>query len=210
MVRLVVMAAGQASRMGQDKLGLSWKDSTVLGHGLGKSLAAIELAESLLPNRQETQFQLQVIARRPIETYAPEELIHRFRQRAGVWTVTPGPQPLAATIQMGLQSLDDRVKQIGFLPADQVGVTVDGLARLLSCSLTQCPDFLVPVAEERSGAPVFFHHKYFSELLTLKGERGGKFILGRYPHLWTTFPIEASFFADVDTPEDYDRLSKDG
>ena len=43
MVRFVVMAAGQATRMGQDKLVLPWQDTTVLGYVLQTVLEAIEL-----------------------------------------------------------------------------------------------------------------------------------------------------------------------
>lgn len=200
MVRFVVMAAGQATRMGQDKLALPWKESTVLAYVLQTVIEGIEL--------QQTNAEVFVVARKPIETYIPTKGIDRFRAFGGIWYQTIDPQPLAETIRMGLQDLNEEVQVIGFLPGDQVGVSVQRLSAILQEVIRNDPDFLVPMAGKSAGSPVFFHRRYVPELLALRGEQGGREVLCRYPERWSKVPVGEDFFQDVDTPEDYQALLK--
>jgi molybdenum cofactor cytidylyltransferase len=192
------MAAGQATRMGQDKLVMPWKDSTVLGHVLQTVLEAIIL--------QDACIEICVVARHTIEAYVSEEVRDEFKACGGIWLQVPSPKPLAETIRLGLKDLNSEVQVIGFLPGDQVGVTVQGLASCLHQVLQILPDFLVPIAEDNTGSPVFFHRRYVPELLALRGEQGGREVLNRYPERWRKYRVEESLFQDVDTPEQYDAL----
>lgn len=198
MVRFVVMAAGQATRMGQDKLALPWKESTVLASVLQTVIEGIEL--------QQTNAEVFVVARKPIETYIPTKGIDRFRAFGGIWYQVIGPQPLAKTIHIGLQDLSEEVQVIGFLPGDQVGVSAQSLSAFLKEVLSTQLDFLVPMAGDKAGSPVFFHRRYLSELLALQEEQGGREVLYRYPERWSRVQVDEGFFKDVDTPEDYQAL----
>lgn len=198
MVRFVVMAAGQATRMGQDKLVLPWGKSTVLGFVLQAVLEGLESWESCT--------EIYVVARHPIEAYVSEETRAKFRERLGTWLQVPSPKPLAETIRAGLQNLNGKIEEIGFLPGDQVGVTAQGLKACLQEVWQTKPDFLVPMAGKRKGSPVFFHSKYVPDLLSLRGEHGGRAVLDRYPERWRRFRVEESFFQDLDTPEQYHTL----
>ena len=194
------MAAGLASRMGQDKLAMPWKDSSVLGHVLQMLREAIEL--------QDAFTEICVVARHPMETYVSEEGGNMFKACGGIWLQVPSPKPLAETIHLGLQDLNSEVQMIAFLPGDQVGVTAQGLAVCLRQALRILPDFLVPTAGEMTGSPVFFHRRYVPELLALQGEQGGREVLNRYPERWSKFQVEENVFQDVDTPEQYQALLK--
>jgi molybdenum cofactor cytidylyltransferase len=199
------MAAGLATRMGQDKLVLPWKDTTVLGYVLQIVLEAITLQEQRLLVVSPLS-EIYVIARHPIETYLPENRIRMFNSYGGAWIQVPSPKLLAETIRSGLQDLNNTVQWIGFLPGDQVGITVQGLADCLQQLQQNPPDFLVPIVGDKTGSPVFFHRRYVPELLELRGEQGGKEVLYRYPERWWKYPVEDSFFQDVDTPEQYNTL----
>ncbi|MFZ3129965.1 MAG: nucleotidyltransferase family protein [Desulfosporosinus sp.] len=208
MVRFVVMAAGQATRMGQDKLMLPWKDTTVLGYVLQTVLEAITLQEqrSLAVSSLSVVTGIYVVARHPMETYLTEDRIRMFNSYGGAWIRVPSPKPLAETIHSGLQDLNNEVQWIGFLPGDQVGITEQRLADCLQQVQQNLPDFLVPIGGDKPGSPVFFHRRYVPELLELRGEQGGKEVLYRYPERWWKYPVEDSFFQDVDTPEQYNTL----
>lgn len=199
MVRFVVMAAGKATRMGQDKLVLPWGKTTVLGFVLQTVLEAAEL-------QGQSCTEIYVVARHPIEAYASEETRALFSTYSGTWLQVPSPKPLAETIRLGLQDLNNEIDEIGFLPGDQVGVTVLGLSACLQEVLRIRPDFLVPISGNKTGSPVFFHRRYVPELLTLRGEQGGRLILNRYPDRWSRYGVDDSLFEDVDTPEDYRTL----
>lgn len=201
MVRLVVMAAGQATRMGQDKLLLPWQGRTVLGAVLQTVLEAVSA-----PLFIDTE--IFVVARRPVETYLTAEQIRRLHSSGGIWREVSQPRPLAETIQTGLEDLREDMQYVGFLPGDQVGVTVSELAACLTqLTVDNPPDFLTPVVKGQPVSPVFFQRQYVPELLSLEGERGGREILRRYPKLWRKYPVEESFAQDLDTPEQYEILS---
>ena len=202
------MAAGLATRMGQDKLALPWKDTTVLGYVLQIVLEAITLREqrSLLVSSHSVVTELYVVARHPIEAYLTEDRQRIFNLYGGAWIQVPSPRPLSETIRYGLEDLNDEVQCIGFLPGDQVGITAQKLADCLQQVLQDIPDFLVPSAGNIAGAPVFFHKRYVPELLALQGEQGGREVLYRYPERWLVYPVEDCFFQDVDTPEQYCAL----
>lgn len=202
------MAAGRATRMGQDKLVLPWKDTTVLGYVLQTLQEAITLQKqrSLAESSLSVLIEIYVVARHPIEAYLTEDRIRMFNSDSGVWIQVPSPKPLAETIRYGLQNLTSEIQWVGFLPGDQVGVTAQRLADCLQQVLQNRPDFLVPIIGDKAGSPVFFHRQYVPELLELRGEQGGREVLYRYPDRWWKYPVEESFFQDVDTPEQYNAL----
>jgi len=203
MVRFVVMAAGLATRMGRDKLALPWNKTTVLGHVLQTVIEVIKLQKNV---SSQCRIEIHVVSRQPIETYVSEDGIKEFEEHGGIWNYAPSPRPLAETIKMGLQNLNSEVHSFGFLPGDQVGITVHELSACLDEVLRFFPDFLVPVAGDKTGSPVFFHRRYIPELLALQGEQGGKVVLNCYPDRWRKFVVEESLFFDVDTPEQYQAL----
>lgn len=215
MVRFVVMAAGQSTRMGQDKLVLPWKGTTVLGYVLQTVLEAISRQEqrslgvvSAISSSSSlaASAEIYVVARHPMEAYLTEDCIQRFKSDGGTWIQVPSPKPLAATIRLGLQDLNSEVQSIGFLPGDQVGITAQRLADCLQQVLQKRPDFLVPTVGDKAVSPVFFHRKYVHELTELRGEQGGREVLYRYPERWWKYPVQDSFSQDVDTPEQYSAL----
>ena len=189
------MAAGQATRMGRDKLALPCGQTTVLGHAIETILAGLELQKELV--------EIMVVARRSPENYLTRETLALFQESGGIWLQVPGVIPLAETIRLGLSNLRDEIQTIGFLPGDQVGITAAGLAGCFTQVLQETPDFLVPAYGDLVGSPVFFHRRFAPELRELEGEQGGRKVLYRYPGLWTRYSVEESFLQDVDTPEEY-------
>lgn len=205
MVRFVVMAAGQATRMGQDKLVLPWKDTTVLGHTVRTLLKAMMLSQKRMLGESfsPADIEIYVVARHGREAYLTQKCIGTFDGLGGVWVQVPSPEPLAATIRYGLQNLNSSIQCVGFLPGDQVGVKAETLVDCLLEVGQNPPDFLVPVAGNKAVSPVIFHRRYVPELLELRGEQGGREVLYRYPDRWRKYPVQESFFKDIDTPEQY-------
>ncbi len=209
------MAAGKSTRMGQDKLVMPWRGTTVLGYVLQTVLEAITLQEqrwlgiiSAISSSSSLTAagEIYVVARHPMEAYLTEDCIRMFNSARGIWIQVPSPKPLAQTIRFGLQDLNSEVQSIGFLPGDQVGITAQRLADCLQQVLQKRPDFLVPTVGDKAVSPVFFHRKYVQELLELRGEQGGREVLYRYPERWWKYPVKDSFSQDVDTPEQYSAL----
>lgn len=208
------MGAGQASRMGKDKLALPWGNTTVFGHVLQTINSALKLcAAQDGAKRQEVV----VIARKPMTAFYADECRCECPEASRInnaiksqeskfsWIQVPDPLPLANTIRMGLSDLTDLAQGICFIPGDQVGLEAHVLAELTTFFLDKTPDFLVPQVDGVTGSPVFFHVRYLPELLALQGEQGGKRVLEIHRERWTTYPVREEFFLDIDTKEEYEK-----
>jgi molybdenum cofactor cytidylyltransferase len=57
------------------------------------------------------------------------------------------------------------------------------------------------------GNPVLFAASVFPELLALPGDRGARAVVERDPSRLAVVDIRSSMPRDIDTPEDYERLS---
>lgn len=224
MVRFVVMGAGRASRMGQDKLAMPWRDTTILGHVLRTVICAFnELA--LQDNQKQDQedesrksqsanlrldhslkHEIRVIARKPPAAYGintqPQTNTLAYTLN---WIEVQQPQPLATTLRTGIADLPETLKGICFIPGDQVGLEAQALAKMTHYFIENLPDFLIPQSGKITGSPVFFHARYLPELQALCGEQGGKLVLEKFREHWTTYPVDESFFLDIDTKEEYER-----
>jgi len=236
MVRLVVMAAGQAIRMGTDKLALPWRGSTVLASVLNTVLEAkaslvgqqaVEGTSSGAGTREglraalaegvpeagcpeapipDTGVEIVVVARQEADRYLPPELIQRWEYSGGIWRSDPAPRPLSASVRAGLAGVSSTHSGIAFLPGDQVGITAAGLMAVLREFIRHRPAFLVPLCEGVPVSPAIFRTDYIAELYKLNGEQGGKVVLQRYQELWRVLPVPAGFCDDLDTPAAYERL----
>ncbi|HWJ03063.1 MAG TPA: NTP transferase domain-containing protein [Verrucomicrobiae bacterium] len=205
MLRIVVMAAGQSSRMGRDKLALPWGGRTVLAQVLGNILFAL----ARLPKSGEADkpaVDLIVVASKPPEEYLPANLIARFKEAGGIWwQVSPGGT-LAENISVGLVGLTPDISGICFVPGNQVGLRARPLGLLLRRFFASMPDFLVPASEAALGSPAIVHRKYVLELLSLTGDSGVGTVLRRHPERWELFKVDHNFCNVIDTWEDYGRL----
>ncbi len=57
------------------------------------------------------------------------------------------------------------------------------------------------------GPPVLFDKQFFEEILMMAGNDGAKKVIQKHAKAVVEFPFPPGAF-DIDTPEDYDRLSK--
>lgn len=207
MVRFVVMAAGKASRMGEDKLALRWGDTTILGQVLRTVMQTVLLTEAR-HSKQTLECEITVVARKPMTEFRLGSLPGFSPETSFQWIHVPSPRPLSHTIHLGLSELPERVQGICFIPGDQVGLEPKVLSELTDYFFENKPDFLMPQAGEITGSPVFFHRRFLPDLLALQGEQGGRTVLEKYRDRWTSYSVGEEFFLDIDTKEDYERSSK--
>jgi len=68
---------------------------------------------------------------------------------------------------------------------------------------------IYPSHDGQQANPVLFPKKYFSEIISAKGERGCKSVLKKHPEEAVAVPIESDdVILDCDTKEDYLRMTK--
>ena len=185
----ILMAAGNASRFGGNKL---------LSQYAGKSLIDHALA-TLSP----TLFQRAVTV-----TQYPEVAAHAA---AAGFEVVINPDPGAGaslTVRLGTERMQD-MDGILFAVADQPLLTPESVERLIACFLGD-PTHIIALAHgERRGNPVIFPGKFKEELCSLTGDIGGSAVIHRHPEALKLLIVEdGRELMDVDRVEDLERLQK--
>jgi molybdenum cofactor cytidylyltransferase len=190
-VSAVVLAAGQALRMGQPKLKLPLGGKGLLCRVVETALAApvdevvvvlgahaVEMAEELPPDRRL-------------------RAVYNPRYVAGQST----------SLIVGLGALSPAAQAAAFLLGDQPLVSPDVLSSLIDVHVRTHSQIVQPLYWDGPGHPVLFARALFPELLEASGDRGGREVLTRHRAEIATVRVEHLAPADVDTVADYERLA---
>jgi molybdenum cofactor cytidylyltransferase len=217
----VILAAGASTRYGQPKQLLDWRGTpfvravaqTALAAGLdpvivvtGANAEPIEAALNGLP----------VCIIRNAEW--PEGQASSIR--AGVKYLAPSALPAVVTspqydkgnsVVNKTSSVVFRGGREGaaiFLLADQPQVNAPILQALAERHRLDLPPVLAPMVQDVRANPVLFDRVTFPDLLELKGDVGGRGIFHKYSPTYLPWHDDR-LLLDVDTPEQYRRLSDD-
>ncbi|MFP5222445.1 MAG: NTP transferase domain-containing protein [Acidobacteriota bacterium] len=205
-IAAVVLAAGRSSRMGTDKLRLSWRGRMLLEWVLD---AACALSPVVLvggppglvhrsPGLIRLPAPLEAAQAGPAPVLAPDTQL----QRADVKEVLPGQ---ADSLKAGIRALPPGLDGAMVLLGDMPQVTPELVAKL---ALAFNPGhFLVPRCGGRRGNPVIIPAQWFDKVLELEGDTGARPLLIRPDAPVDYLDVDdPAVLADVDTPEDYSRL----
>ncbi|MDB5023498.1 MAG: hypothetical protein JWP78_1253 [Mucilaginibacter sp.] len=189
----IILAAGGSKRLGKPKQLLHYKGKTLLEHTVyaarESSLQAVILVlgldfESVINGIDTTGL----------------HIIKNSDWQAGI----------ASSIVSGINALYD----IAPLPdaaillvCDQPFVTSSLLDQLLATQRTTAKPIIASKYEDTIGTPALFHKSFFQQLLGLKGDSGAKKIMQQYPDALAAVPFPLGGI-DIDTPDDYESLSK--
>jgi len=114
-----------------------------------------------------------------------------------------GPREMSASLRCGLQQSADASAWLVAL-ADMPRVQPDTVRRLRD-ALAAGASMVVPVMQGRRGNPAGFAQSHLPALLSLQGDRGARALL-ESPAVVEIAVEDTGIFADVDTPEDLQRL----
>lgn len=184
----VILAAGDARRMGQTKQLLDWHGQpfvrrvaeTALGAGLWPVVVVSGAAHTGLE---------QALAGLPVQ------LVHNPD-----WANGQG-----SSVAVGVRALPKTVGSAVFLLADQPQIGGGVVARLIDSHAASLDPITAPVVHGKRANPVLFDRSVFSALRGLSGEAGGRAVFAQYPVTLLDWP-DVRLLLDVDTPEDYQRL----
>ena len=186
----VVMAAGNASRFGANKL------SATVG---GKKL--IVRALEALP--RELLDRICVVTQ-----YDEVERIARGMDFACIRNDHPD-WGVSHTICLGTQALMEQSDAILYLVADQPLLRRESVARELDL-FRQHPERIVAMSHDGvRGNPCIFPKRFFPELCALSGDVGGSAVIRRHTNDLLLFEVDARELADVDTPQTLHELNEE-
>jgi molybdenum cofactor cytidylyltransferase len=187
---IVILAAGQSSRLGSPKQLLRFNEKSLLQHCVEEALQTnIPVIMVVGANSQLIKYEL--------------KNLHITIAENKRWQ-----EGMSTSLQCGLmaaKNLNNETDGIIFMVSDQPFVS----ATLLNNLLRAQNENSLPIAAcgyaGRLGTPVLFHKYFFDELIDLQGDSGAKKLIEKNKNLAT----EVSFpkgVIDIDTVEDYKDL----
>lgn len=188
---IIILAAGNSSRLGQPKQLLTFKDTTLLKN-------TIEAA-SLLPNA----IVVVVIGSRHelmINELDSSKIKISFNEN---WE-----SGMSSSIVKGMNDLlliNPDIEKCIISVCDQPFISHSVFENLIEEYNKEGKGIVASSYVETVGTPVLFDKKYFKDLLELKGQEGAKKILAKFQNDLNTVSFERGNI-DIDTPEDYDKL----
>ncbi|VBB08717.1 nucleotide-diphospho-sugar transferases [Lucifera butyrica] len=191
MIAAVILAAGQASRMGAPKQLLPLAGKPVIRH-VAETACLSAVDECVIVTGCYSREVMATVRDLPVKIiYNP------------AWT-----KGQAGSVVAGIQAVSSAAAGVLFLLADQPLVTVEFLNHLLVNYRTRPETIVVPVYQGKRGTPVLFDLPHWRrELLSLTGDEGARKIILQHPEsVWQVEWEDKNVFRDIDTEEDYQEI----
>lgn len=188
---VVILAAGQSSRMGQPKQLLKYQNKTLLQH-------AIDTA------KQSSVQSIIVVLGSNADIILPETDVFGIQVvKNDDWQTG-----MASTIGCGIQTLRTRntdVDAVILMVCDQPFATSDLLNSLIEKQKETGKSIIASQYGGTIGTPALFQKQFFTELMELKGDSGAKKVMMQDKDLLATVPFSKGSI-DIDTIDDYKTL----
>ncbi|HEY7166725.1 MAG TPA: nucleotidyltransferase family protein [Candidatus Binatia bacterium] len=191
MISAIVLAAGRAQRMGEQKLFLPFRGKPVLQWVIESALAA-DVREVICVVRDLTSIKQRI----------------RLVDERLMWLVNnAADRGQSSSVIAGLWAIEPQSQGALFLVADQPMMSRELINRLLERFRNGSALIVAPSFAGQPRNPVLFRRELFPELLKLTGDHGGRLLLEQYRDRLDLMEWhEETPFVDIDVREDYERL----
>jgi len=190
MVSAIILAAGEARRMGKLKQLLP----------LGKTTILEKTVENIVASRVDETIM--------VLGYEAEKIITRLSRAPVKMVVNPLYQGgMATSIVAGLRAVGAGASAIMLVLADQPFIDSRVINRLLDEFKRHNKGIVIPTYQGKRGHPVIISLEYKAELLSLKGDVGAREIIARHSGDVHEVRVDSpGVTMDIDTPEEYQSL----
>jgi molybdenum cofactor cytidylyltransferase len=189
MIALLILAAGESSRMRFPKALLTVKHETFIEQILGK---AGKLALDLIH----------------IVTGPDHEAIaQHLSEKVPCVKNEDYSRGQISSVQKGIEALGDFVDAVMIWPVDQPLVQTETVQKILSAYQQENRALTIPVYKQRKGHPVIYSRQAMHSALSLQPHQTGKDL--QIIHAGDTTFVEVDDFGvvtDIDSPEDYENF----
>ena len=191
MITAVILAAGRAERMGEQKLFLPLGGKPVLQWVLENALAS-DLDEIICVTRDFAPVRRQI-------ALTDERLFWLLNYAAD--------RGQSTSVIAGLWAANQQCDGVMFLVGDQPLISKELINTLIDKLYDSSASIVAPKFNGEARNPVLFRRQLFPELLKLTGDRGGRALLEKHRRktALVEWPEELPFL-DLDVPADYERL----
>ena len=188
---VIILAAGNSSRLGQPKQNLFYKDTTLLGRAINAAVNSVCEPVIVVAGAYDID-----------PSYVPAcKTTHIVKNEN--WR-----QGISSSIKCGvdkLQNIEPAVTDAVIMLCDQPFATAALLNSLVAERINSHREIIACSYNHTLGVPALFHKKFFAQLLSLQGDEGAKkIIFGNQSSMASVpFPLGNT---DIDTAEDYEKL----
>lgn len=192
-IAVVVLAAGNAKRLGQSKQLLPWDNSTLLGNVV-RNVLAVDAHKFFV-----------VLGAYSNEIIEKINLSETTVLINGNWQ-----QGLGSSIASAIAEIENKYSEVNavlLVLADQPFISSIHLNAIIKLHSTEKESIIITRKEDYIGVPVLFPRKFFSELMVLSNDEGAKQIINRNKN-WVKEVVSQDDTADIDTFESYEALHK--
>lgn len=190
MTALIILAAGNSSRLGQPKQNLIFRGKTLLENAVKTGLAS-----KCRP----------VIVVLGANADAIQPLIE---QRDITILINPGwAEGMSSSLKRAIIEVekDKAINNVIIMLCDQPFVSAELLDQLIQKQAETHKHIIACTYLDTFGVPALFHKSLFKKLSNLTGNEGAKAIISAHPGQLNTIAFDMGS-VDIDTIEDYNRL----
>jgi molybdenum cofactor cytidylyltransferase len=191
MTGIIILAAGNSSRLGQPKQLLGYKDSTLLKNTIAEAFLVPDVAIIVVTGSNNQLIEEELDPSRIKICFNPD------------WETG-----ISSSIVNGLDALVRAYPDCEnciFAVCDQPYVSSLVFENLIMEHSKAGKGITASAYSGTLGTPVLFNKKYFTELAALQGQEGAKKIINRFLEDTASVPFEKGNI-DIDTEDDYNKL----
>ncbi|HUY14455.1 MAG TPA: nucleotidyltransferase family protein [Terriglobia bacterium] len=192
-VAALILAAGESSRMGQDKALLDYRGKTFLEAIIG-NLREAGIAEIVVVLGHHTE-----LIQSTVDLDAVRVVLNPDYKRGQTSSLQVG---LAAWSVAGPRA-------ILLCLVDHPAVSPDVMRRILDHYCQSPAPVIIPVFRGKRGHPVLIGRELFAELIALPAQEGANSVIRKYQSATQLLEVEdATILTDVDDPGAYRKLTE--
>jgi molybdenum cofactor cytidylyltransferase len=188
-VGAIVLAAGNSTRMGEQKVLLSFNGVTVIEHIVNK-LANAALSEIIVVAGKDAK-----------------GIRSALHEANAVVVENPDVERgMLSSVRIGIESLGGDVGGCLICLGDQPALQSSVIEAVVAAGAKSQSNIVVPEYRDRRGHPIYISHKYFANIMTSYDETGLRGLLQEFSDMVHGLSVEESWILDdMDYPEDYQR-----
>ena len=192
LISAIILAAGESRRMGEPKQLMPLGKTTILERTVDNFL------------NSEVHDVIVVVG------YKAEEIISLIADRSVAIAVNSAyREGMSTSIVAGLSLISDNTQGVMLALADQPFIDSHTINNLIEAFGVHNKNIAIPVYQGKRGHPVTFAIKYKEELLRLKGDIGGREIIGQHPDDILEVIVDCEgICVDIDTIDNYNSEEK--
>ncbi len=191
MTGLVILAAGESSRLGEPKQKVLFKGKTLLQRTIDTALHSACRPIIIVLGAYANEIQAEIESEDVI-------IYHNLQWEEG----------MASSIRIGIEVLEkteSEASDVIIMVCDQPFADTTLLNLMLNKKAITGKEIIACSYKKTLGVPVLFDKKFFPELLSLEGEEGAKKLIMKHTEFVADIPFPPGSF-DIDTNEDYEAL----